>query len=49
MKSIQEGTTGKGLVFWETDESLNKQWAIWWRYRRQLSIQIDTWVWLVWW
>jgi phenylacetate-CoA ligase len=37
------GTTGKGLLFWETDESLNRQWAIWWRYRRQLGINLDTW------
>ena len=43
MKSIQEEQQEKDWFFWETDESLNKQWAIWWRYRRQLSIQIDTW------
>jgi len=37
------GTTGKGLIFWETDESLNKQWAVWWRYRNKLGIDLNTW------
>ena len=37
------GTTGSGLTFWETNESLNKQWAIWWRYRNKLGIDLNTW------
>ena len=37
------GTTGSGLVFPYSYEMENKQWAVWWRYRRSLGIQIDTW------
>lgn len=37
------GTTGSGLVFPYSVEMENKQWAVWWRYRRALGIQLDTW------
>lgn len=37
------GTTGSGLVFPYSVEFENKQWAIWWKYRRALGIQLDTW------
>ena len=37
------GTTGTGFVFKLTKESLNDQWAVWWRYRRRLGIQYGTW------
>ncbi len=37
------GTTGGGLVFPYSVEMENKQWAVWWRYRRRLGIQLDTW------
>ena len=37
------GTTGGGLVFPYTVLMENKHWAIWWRYRRRLGIDLDTW------
>ncbi len=37
------GTTGSGLVFPYSVAFENKQWAVWWRYRRNLGIQLDTW------
>lgn len=37
------GTTGSGLVFPYSVEFENKQWAVWWRYRRSLGIQMNTW------
>lgn len=37
------GTTGGGLIFPTTQACENKQWAVWWRYRRALGIQLDTW------
>lgn len=37
------GTTGSGLIFPYSVEMENKQWAVWWRYRRALGIQLDTW------
>lgn len=37
------GTTGSGLIFPYSIEFENKQWAVWWRYRRALGIQLDTW------
>ena len=37
------GTTGGGLVFPYTVCMENKHWAIWWRYRRRLGINLDTW------
>lgn len=37
------GTTGGGLVFPYSVEMENKQWAVWWRYRRSHGIDLDTW------
>lgn len=37
------GTTGSGLAFPYPVDFENKQWAIWWRFRRLLGIQFDTW------
>lgn len=37
------GTTGSGLGFPYAVEMENKQWAVWWRYRRNLGIGLDTW------
>ncbi|MFZ1682997.1 MAG: hypothetical protein WAU88_02600 [Candidatus Zixiibacteriota bacterium] len=37
------GTTGRGLVFPCTHESQRHQWAVWWRYRHSLGIQMDQW------
>ena len=37
------GTTGSGLPFYTTDEEEAEQWAVWWRYRRNLGIGIDMW------
>ena len=37
------GTTGGGLVFPYTVRMENKHWAVWWRYRRRLGIDLETW------
>lgn len=37
------GTTGSGLSFYQSDEMLNRQWAIWWRYRSWHGIDEKTW------
>ena len=37
------GTTGSGLAFPYPVEFENKQWAIWWQYRRKWGIELDTW------
>lgn len=37
------GTTATSLVFPCSVERETKQWAVWWRYRRKLGIQLDTW------
>lgn len=37
------GTTGSGLAFPYPVDFENKQWAIWWRFRRTLGIQFNTW------
>ena len=37
------GTTGGGLVFPYTVRMENRHWAIWWRYRRRLGIDFNTW------
>ncbi|MGD9932404.1 MAG: phenylacetate--CoA ligase family protein [Dehalococcoidia bacterium] len=37
------GTTGAGLVFWTTWDSLRDQEAVWWRHRRRHGIPRGTW------
>lgn len=37
------GTTGSGLEFYTTDEEEAEQWAVWWRYRKNLGINFDMW------
>jgi phenylacetate-CoA ligase len=37
------GSTGSGLKFFTTPEAVQEQWAIWWRYRRQLGINLGDW------
>lgn len=37
------GTTGSGLAFPYPVEFENKQWALWWRFRRSIGIQFSTW------
>ncbi len=37
------GTTGSGMVFPYSVEMENKQWAVWWRYRKSLGIDLNTW------
>lgn len=35
------GTTGAPLLFYTTWEEEAEQWAVWWRYRRNLGIKFD--------
>lgn len=37
------GTTGGGLIFPYPVSLENKQWAVYWKYRRIWGIQLDTW------
>lgn len=43
MMATTSGTTGGGLVFPYPLSMSDKQWAVWWRYRRALGITLDTW------
>lgn len=36
------GTTAHSLIFPTSRERENKQWAVWWRYRRKLGIKLNT-------
>ncbi len=36
------GTSGAGFVFKTTNEAICEQWAVWWRYRRNLGIEFGT-------
>lgn len=38
------GTTGSGLVFPYSRDMENKQWAVWWRYRRWHGIDLNCWM-----
>jgi len=42
-KAKTSGTTGGGLIFPYSLEMENKQWAVWWRYRRWHGIDLDMW------
>lgn len=35
------GTTGSGFRFLTTSKTISEQWAVWWRYRRNLGISMD--------
>lgn len=37
------GTTGSGLVFWQTREMEQVTWATWWRYRRWHGLRRGDW------
>lgn len=41
--SHTSGTTGAGLRFVTTMSAVQRQWAVWWRYRRWHGIQPNTW------
>lgn len=43
LEAKTSGTTGSGLKFYQTMEMINKQWAIWWRYRIWNGIKLNTW------
>lgn len=43
LSSHTSGTTGAGLVFWETLASEQERWAVWWRYRQWHGISQDMW------
>lgn len=38
------GTSGSSLKFTQTISMENKQWAVWWRYRKRHGIDVDTWM-----
>jgi len=38
------GTSGSSLKFTQTVSMENKQWAVWWRYRKRHGIDVDTWM-----
>ena len=37
------GTTGSGMKFFETRQMEQKQWAVWWRFRKWHGIEPGTW------
>lgn len=37
------GSTGTSLHIMSTKQSINEQWAVWWRYRRALGINFNDW------
>lgn len=43
LSSHTSGTTGSGLVFWETPIAEKERWAVWWRYRQWHGISRDMW------
>lgn len=38
------GTTGASLNFYQTQETENKQWAIWWRHRQRHGLKLNDWM-----
>ncbi|UII77599.1 hypothetical protein LV716_07470 [Flagellimonas sp. HMM57] len=36
------GTTGSGMIFPQTQSMENHQWAVWWRYRTENGINLNT-------
>ncbi|UVT21021.1 MAG: phenylacetate--CoA ligase family protein [Nitrospira sp.] len=43
LSSHTSGTTGSGLVFWETQAAEKERWAVWWRYRAWHRISHNMW------
>jgi phenylacetate-CoA ligase len=43
LSSHTSGTTGSGLVFWETPTAEKERWAVWWRYRGWHGLTQDMW------
>lgn len=43
VKAHTSGTTGGGFIFYTTHHTLSEQWAVWWRYRKNLGLTFDTW------
>jgi len=43
LSSHTSGTTGSGLVFYETSAAEKERWAVWWRYRGWHDITQDMW------
>jgi len=43
VKHHTSGSTGEGFQFYTSQSAIQKQWAVWWRYRMWHGIQIDTW------
>ena len=41
--SHTSGTTGSGFRFYTTEDAISEQWAVWWRYRRNLGISFSKW------
>lgn len=41
--SHTSGTTGSGFKFYNTTDTIHNQWAAFWRGRRELGIDLDTW------
>lgn len=39
--SQTNGTTGSGFRFLTTNKTISEQWAVWWRYRKNLGISFD--------
>lgn len=39
--SQTNGTTGSGFRFLTTNKTISEQWAVWWRYRKNLGISLD--------
>ncbi len=43
LSSHTSGTTGSGLVFYETSTAEKERWAVWWRYRAWHGLTQDMW------
>lgn len=41
--SHTSGTTGSGFKFYTTQEAVNEQWAVWWRYRKGIGLKYGEW------
>lgn len=42
-QSHTSGTTGAGFIFPQTIESEHQQWSVWWRYRKNIGIDLNSW------